>query len=212
MSTIFGGCHGIPANIPETKMQRIDDQKRTRIIEIAGRLFKERPFHEVRLEDVAAEANIGKGTIYVYFKSKADLCISLFLEGMEKTIAEVRARLGANSLSPQQKIDRVLRAILSFSELHPNFHVMVRELSLTPQQCLPLAQKRQELLGVIEEVIRQEISLNHICDPHPELTARFLLSSVREMTFHPTPQVDHDVFIDHIRYILTNGIITRGIQ
>jgi AcrR family transcriptional regulator len=191
-------------------MQRIDEQKRTRIIEIAGRLFKERPFHEVRLEDVAAEANIGKGTIYIYFKSKADLCISLFLEGMERTIAEVRGRLVESGLSPHQKIDRILRALLSFSELHPNFHIMVRELSLTPEQCGPLAQKRQQLLGIIEEAIRQEISQNHISDPHPELTARFLLASVREITFHPTPQVDRDVFIEHIRYILTNGIITRG--
>jgi TetR/AcrR family fatty acid metabolism transcriptional regulator len=211
MSTFFGSRTGIPANIPEMRMQHIDEQKRIRIIEIAGRLFTERPFHEVRLEDVAAEANIGKGTIYVYFKSKADLCISLFIEGMERTIAEVRARLDENGLSPQQKIDRILHALLLFSELHPNFHSMVRELSLTPDQRRPLREKRQELIGVIEDAIRQEISQSHINDPHPELTARFLLACVREITFHTTPQVDRDVFINHIRYILTYGIITRGI-
>jgi AcrR family transcriptional regulator len=198
--------------VPGIYVQRIDEQKRQRIIEIAGRLFKERPFHEVRLEDVAAEANIGKGTIYVYFKSKADLCISLFLEGMQKTSAEVRARLQEDGLTTHQKIDRILRAVMSFSDLHPNFHVMVRELGLTPDQCRPLALKRQELLGIIEDAIRQEISLGRIDDPHPELTARFLLASVREITFHPTPQVDRDVFLDHIRHILTSGIIKRGIS
>ena len=46
-------------------MQRIDEEKRKRILEIAGRLFQECPFHDVRLEDVAAKARIGKGTIYI---------------------------------------------------------------------------------------------------------------------------------------------------
>jgi AcrR family transcriptional regulator len=51
-------------------MQRLKEAKREAILETAAKLFAQRPFHEVRLEDVASAAHIGKGTVYIYFKSK----------------------------------------------------------------------------------------------------------------------------------------------
>lgn len=41
-------------------------------------LFREQGFHSTRIEDLAAKANVGKGTFYLYFKNKEDLVISLF--------------------------------------------------------------------------------------------------------------------------------------
>ena len=43
------------------------------IIEAALRLFADRGFAATKLEDVAAAAGIGKGTIYLYFPTKEDL-------------------------------------------------------------------------------------------------------------------------------------------
>jgi AcrR family transcriptional regulator len=193
-------------------MQRIDEQKRQRILEVAGRLFSERPFRDVRLEDIAAEANIGKGTVYVYFKSKTDLCISLFIEGMERNIALVKGELAGASLTYQEKVERIIRALLSFSSQYTNFPTIIRELSLTPEDVAPLTAKRRELLATIEDVLREGILSGAISDPHPELTARFLLAFVREVTFHPTPSIDHDVFIGQVRHILSRGIFPRGNQ
>jgi AcrR family transcriptional regulator len=193
-------------------MQRIDEQKRLRILEAAGRLLSARPLHEVRLEDIAAEANIGKGTIYVYFKSKTDLCIWLFIEGMQNTTAEIRNQLQESGLTFPAKVERILRALLSFSRQYTNFPTIIRELSLTPDDLRPLTAKRQELLAIIEGVLCDGISNGEIRDPHPELTARFLLAFVREVTAHPTPAIDHEVFISHIHHILNQGIFVRGNQ
>jgi AcrR family transcriptional regulator len=193
-------------------MQRIDEQKRLRILEVAGRLFAERPFRDVRLEDIAAEANIGKGTIYVYFKSKTDLCISLFIEGIQNNIAEISSQLQEDGLTFPAKVERIVRALLSFSRQYTNFPTIIRELSLTPEDLRPLTAKRQELLAMIEAVLRDGISKGEIQDPHPELTARFLLAFVREIAFHPTPSVDHEMFIGHVGHILGQGIFLRGNQ
>ncbi len=43
------------------------------IVEAALRLFADRGFAATKLEDVAAAAGIGKGTIYLYFPTKEDL-------------------------------------------------------------------------------------------------------------------------------------------
>jgi AcrR family transcriptional regulator len=193
-------------------MQKVDEQKRIRILEAAGRLFAARPLHEVRLEDIAAEANIGKGTIYVYFKGKTDLCVSLFIEAMARTTAEIQAQLQDSGLTLAEKIDRVIRTLLSLSRQYPNMPNMIRELSLTPEDLRPLTARRQQMVAAIEGVLRDGISRGEVDDPHPELTARLLLAFVREVTFHTTPQVDHDVFIQHLRHILTNGVFARGNQ
>jgi AcrR family transcriptional regulator len=50
-------------------MQRLDEAKRKAITKSAARMFAARPFHEVRLDDVAASAKISKGTVYLYFKN-----------------------------------------------------------------------------------------------------------------------------------------------
>src|SRR5512140_1003006 len=109
-------------------MQRVDEQKRLRILEVAGRLFVERPFRDVRLEDIAAEANIGKGTVYIYFKSKTDLCISLFIEGIQHSIAEIGSQLQDGRLTYPDKVERIVRALLSFSTQYTNFPTIIREL------------------------------------------------------------------------------------
>src|SRR5207253_7844546 len=43
------------------------------MLDAAARLFGTQRFHEVRMEDIAAEAEVGKGTLYRYFADKEEL-------------------------------------------------------------------------------------------------------------------------------------------
>lgn len=47
-------------------------------------MFLRQDFHEVRMDDVARASGVGKGTLYRYFPSKAELFGALVLEGMEQ--------------------------------------------------------------------------------------------------------------------------------
>src|SRR4051812_13319197 len=68
----------VPGNAftPRASMQRPDEKKRAQIVATAARLFATRPYHKVRLEDIATDARIGKGTLYIYFDNKEDLYFS----------------------------------------------------------------------------------------------------------------------------------------
>lgn len=61
-------------------------ENRLKILEAAGKLFYYRRFHEVRMEEIAEAAGMGKGTIYEYFTSKEDLFRELFKYSTEKYI------------------------------------------------------------------------------------------------------------------------------
>jgi AcrR family transcriptional regulator len=62
-----------------------------RMLNAGGRLFGARPFHEVRMEDIASEAEVGKGTIYRYFASKEELYLKLLERSALQYLEQIRA-------------------------------------------------------------------------------------------------------------------------
>lgn len=53
------------------------DARRAAILEAASRIFARHGFQAARMEDIAAEAGVAKGTLYLYFKNKDDLVLGL---------------------------------------------------------------------------------------------------------------------------------------
>jgi len=59
-------------------------QKRDRIIEIAGVLLAKRDFDDVSMDEVARVAGIAKGTLYLYFKTKEELFLAVYIEDFKE--------------------------------------------------------------------------------------------------------------------------------
>lgn len=53
------------------------DERRDQIVRVAARLFGERPYSEVSISDIAAEAGIARGLLHHYFGSKRDLYLEV---------------------------------------------------------------------------------------------------------------------------------------
>lgn len=67
--------------------------KRERILAAAERIFARHGFFAAKVSDVAKEAGVADGTIYLYFKNKDDLLISLFENRMQQVNTELRAAI-----------------------------------------------------------------------------------------------------------------------
>ena len=67
--------------------------KRERILRAAIRIFSQKGYFNSKISEVARLAGVADGTIYLYFKNKDDLLISLFEEKMGEVVAEIRARV-----------------------------------------------------------------------------------------------------------------------
>ena len=93
--------------------------KRDRILEAALRVFAQRGFYNAKVSEIAREAGVADGTIYLYFENKDDLLIQLFEEKMEVIISRLRLVLeqcGGNALD---RLRRMVHSHLALAAEHP---------------------------------------------------------------------------------------------
>lgn len=67
--------------------------KRERILRAAIKIFSQKGYFNSKISEIARLAGVADGTIYLYFKNKDDLLISLFEEKMGEVVADIRARV-----------------------------------------------------------------------------------------------------------------------
>ncbi len=70
-----------------------DTNKYFKIIEAATKVFAEKGFFQARVADIAREAGVADGTIYIYFENKDDILISLFEEQMRLVLENMESQL-----------------------------------------------------------------------------------------------------------------------
>ncbi len=70
-------------------------EKRDRILRAAVKIFSRKGFFNSKVSEIAHAAEVADGTIYLYFRNKDDLLISLFEEKMGEVVEDVRRRIAA---------------------------------------------------------------------------------------------------------------------
>ena len=78
--------------------------KHGRIIQAAIKVFARNGFFNSRIAEIAKEANVADGTIYLYFNNKYDILITIFEEEMGKIIASVKQELSKTD-NPCEKLE-----------------------------------------------------------------------------------------------------------
>jgi AcrR family transcriptional regulator len=66
------------------RKEREKEARRQAILDAAGRVFSRKGFYEATLDEIAAEAELAKGTLYNYYKDKQDIFVSLFARGYDQ--------------------------------------------------------------------------------------------------------------------------------
>jgi TetR/AcrR family fatty acid metabolism transcriptional regulator len=82
--------------------------KRDAILRAAIDVFAERGYFNAQVADVARAAGVAAGTVYLYFRSKDDLLISIFERSMRDALGEVRA-LDTGRSDPYERLRRFAR-------------------------------------------------------------------------------------------------------
>ncbi len=80
--------------------------KREAILKAATQVFARNGFFQSQVADVAREAGVAAGTVYLYFRSKDDLLVSVFERTMRDALTEGRAAL-ASLTSPRERLTRI---------------------------------------------------------------------------------------------------------
>jgi TetR/AcrR family fatty acid metabolism transcriptional regulator len=91
------------------------EAKRERILDAAVKVFAAEGFYNAKVAQIAQAAGIADGTIYLYFKSKDDLLISLFEDRMERINDNLRVALSSAPNAPE-RLRRVVQLHLELIE------------------------------------------------------------------------------------------------
>jgi TetR/AcrR family fatty acid metabolism transcriptional regulator len=138
---------------PEVTRDRAD--KHELILDAAIRVFAEKGFNAARISDVADAAGVADGTIYLYFKNKEDLLLSIFEEKMDLLLAGLREALVG--------VSEPLEQVRTFANYHFRQVQDHRELAEVLQIELRLSnkflkeyrpEKLWEYLAIFAEIVR----------------------------------------------------------
>lgn len=75
------------------RQHKENTDKRDAILRAATKVFAQNGFFQSQVADVARVAGVAAGTVYLYFKGKDDLLVSIFERSMKEVLAEGRAAL-----------------------------------------------------------------------------------------------------------------------
>ena len=130
--------------------------KREAILRAATRVFAARGFFQSQVADVARAAGVAAGTVYLYFRSKDDLLVSLFERSMRDALAAIRAALDGVE-DPRERLSRIARLHLERlgrdRDLAVVFQVELRQSTKFMEQFS--STYLRDYLGVIRETIAE---------------------------------------------------------
>ena len=177
----------MPTAAPGTRRREPPDVRRTQILDGAERVFVERGI-DASVAEVAEVAGVAKGTVYLYFASKAELLAELRARYLERFAATVERALGElTDPSTRAAIEQFAACLFDWSQdnyaLH---HVLFHDAGVSEEDAF---ERGRELM---RELVRRGVEAGELQIADPDLTAQFLLDGLHGLlmaTMHP-PEPD----------------------
>jgi AcrR family transcriptional regulator len=102
------------------RREREKEQRKNDIIDAAERVFFDKGHEIATMDDVANEAELSKGTLYLYFKNKEDLYLAIHLRG-NKILHTLIEKAVKNNKSGIEKTRSVGAAYVEYFQKYPDY-------------------------------------------------------------------------------------------
>jgi len=184
------------------------------ILRAATDVFANRGFFNAQVADVARAAGIAAGTVYLYFRSKDDLLVSIFERTMRDGLAEGRSAVAAIA-DPIERLRSLARlhlarlgrdrnlAIVFQVELRQSTKFMERFSETLVRDYLGLIRSAfadGQAAGVFRSTITPTVAAKVFCGALDEMATNWIISTRRYSL-----EADADVIVD----LFVNGVKSR---
>lgn len=153
-----------------------------RILEAAVKVFARQGFRQCTVAQIAKEAGVADGTIYLYFKNKDDILVHFFSFKAKQVFDRFREEVarGADSL---EKLRNLIRVHLGEFQRDPDMAVVYQiethqSRRLAEEQIREMGKMYRDIISDIVEEGQQEGSIRR--DLYLSLVKRFILGAVEE--------------------------------
>ncbi|MBW1779380.1 MAG: TetR/AcrR family transcriptional regulator [Deltaproteobacteria bacterium] len=136
--------------------KRKNNDKYYRIITAATKVFAKNGFYQSKISEIAKEAQVADGTIYIYFENKDDILISLFEEQMQAVLDNMAVQLATLS-DPSEMLERFASTHLSLIEKNKDMAEIIQvELRQSGKFMKEYKnEKFSQYLNIIEDIIKE---------------------------------------------------------
>jgi AcrR family transcriptional regulator len=192
-------------------MSRVKTEEKSQtILAAAAKAFLAREFHEVLIDDVAAVAGTGKGTIYRYFPTKEELFFVSVLHGLDG-LYEAMGRELAQERSPRQRLAIIATAVLRFVWNRRDLVTLLhRDERLFARRQAEFYERRQKIVGLVRRAIEEGISRGEFREVDPTTGAELFLGMLRGLNVFRRPTDTIEKIVADSLDVFWNGIARRG--
>lgn len=126
-----------------------DKPKYRQIIDAAVIVIAENGYHQAQVSKIAKQAGVADGTIYLYFKNKEDILISVFSEKMSVFVENLKVII-QESITAQEMLARMIEG---------HFKVLSEDHHLAVVTQLELRQSNKDLRLKINHILKEYLDL-----------------------------------------------------
>lgn len=177
-------------------------EQKEKILVASAQLFGTQRFHEVRMDDIADAAAVGKGTLYRYFQDKEELYFAvldrsseLFIERVTAAVAEVDGLRG--------QLEALAVVIVNYFDNQPHLLDLIQrsELESTSEREFPWQQTRLELTRLLLNLFTAATLRGEATIRNPELAVFTFFGGLRgviRLGEKPRPRNLARSFVDNL--------------
>lgn len=155
-------------------------EQAAKMLEAAARLFGSQRFHEVRMEDVAARAGVGKGTIYRYFEDKDELYLAM----LDRAAHQINERITAGvdqAGTPIEKLEAFVAVVMGFFNEQPHVLDLIQRADALRGADTPWQRARDESNRLIRRLLEDGTARGDFIVADPETATLMLLGGIRSV-------------------------------
>ena len=189
--------------------------KKQRIMQAAEELFSTRQFHEITLDEIAKQADVGKGTIYLYFTDKDDLFFQTAVAGFDE-LCELVAQSSFGGVTFHQGLLQMCEKISGFfRRRRPLFRIIRNEddrtLGVGGNLRHRWLKRRKELTAAMAVIIKQGVASGVVRrDIAAPVLAEYLLGMLRTRALEMEDTRESQKNLVSLVDLFINGAIHRA--
>lgn len=205
------------SNLNRKERERL--YKRKEIIDAASKIFAEKGFSAATLEEIAASAEFGKGTLYNYFSGKEEIYLAIIDEVLDFNL-DLIVKVDSESGSLKDFLESYTRRFMNYCLQNKNYFLLfIREIAHLNTDYLIadrsiLSEKYDKIQKIFISKIQEGIKSKEIKKMPPEKLSivydHFIFSYFHFMISCPKFEISEDDEATFLLSILFEGIINNA--
>lgn len=162
----------------QERKQRERERRRQQIMVAAKKVFTAKGFNKTTMEDIAKEAELSPGTLYLYFKNKDELYASLSLRILQYLLIRLEHVTSDEQLGPEKRILTLKDVLFDVYTFDPlillnMFHIQSGETlrNLSPELLSEIQHLSNRALATIADLFRHGVQDNIFTTDSPDSLA-----------------------------------------